>query len=264
MSLTQYLIRGIVNQFWRLFVDVSDLNLGQNGSKGAKGLRFGLNSLKRESEALTYTVSKTMIGRRSMKPDSKSALYPQMLIYNLLASSGGRSTDTDFVLTCQRKRHGHPLCLYDVGTNGKEAMYLTQDLHSSPGLALHLLCHLQRDIRYKPLTVRQFLTPYVGHQDMAVRVSKSLKTGYWLLTFCGLMVRKVNRSYVMIPIKTASGLVTSQPGAPDGNDFPRRKTQQECYKPYPPLESGIWVVCSGCFRNWARQGYYCWDCGYDC
>lgn len=38
---------------------------------------------------------------------------------------------------------------------------------------------------------------------------------------------------------------------------------QSKYSP-APIESGPWVVCSGCFRNWTRQGYYCWDCGYDC
>jgi len=33
---------------------------------------------------------------------------------------------------------------------------------------------------------------------------------------------------------------------------------------YPSPDIGPWVVCTGCFRNWVREGVYCWDCGYDC
>ena len=33
---------------------------------------------------------------------------------------------------------------------------------------------------------------------------------------------------------------------------------------YPSPDIGPWVVCTGCFRNWVREGFYCWDCGYDC
>lgn len=32
---------------------------------------------------------------------------------------------------------------------------------------------------------------------------------------------------------------------------------------YPPRIPDAWVVCSGCFRNWAQPGRYCWDCGFD-
>lgn len=50
-----------------------------------------------------------------------------------------------------------------------------------------------------------------------------------------------------------------------------QETSEQCtslgakYNHYhPPYDAGPWVVCSGCFRNWTRQGNYCWDCGYGC
>src|SRR5579859_4040716 len=56
-----------------------------------------------------------------------------------------------------------------------------------------------------------------------------------------------------LPIPSLSG-IREQYARDEDNDGASNRPSRVMHSPFPPKVPDVWVMCSGCWRNWTRQG----------
>ena len=113
-------------------------------------------------------------------------------------------------------------------------------------------------VRPPPLCGSESEVPYFKRQESRQGNHHSCKRFSPISKSAGRKVRRQLQiaSLRGIPTQRISGIGTLVP-----NITSEQVLSTSCS---PSTDFGPWVVCTGCFRNWVREGFYCWDCGYDC